>query len=371
MFIGALLQVNAPSIGAGYAFPVLATTLAALILPPGWAALATLAGHLAALPLVAASKSMIFKVALIAALLRPLVAYAASYAARRAGPAAGAVAVAALDSLAAVTAGTLYYGNDGIHTGIAVHDLAPALLAWAALDAWERSRRLAAVAAASAVVYLLGILYFYSHAAPLAALAATGSLAAARRGRDGPLVAGGLLALLAVGVALGWQGLVANTAIAGYPLNPHSYTSSRWTLEQPCAGRSDAMLGVHDPSRLRIAHECATVEGVVDSVPFVADDGDYCINLKVENSTVEPLLGVGNYVLLKGRLHVEVIPRDRGLLNRLGGKVCVGDHLMVTGVHVVDTDHGQWAEIHPALNITLLERGSGPCVALEPGGSSP
>ncbi len=360
------LSVNAPSIASGYGFITLATALAALLLEPRWALATVFVGELASLPIIALSKSMLLPVAILGLILRPLVAYTASLVTVRKGPLAGALALSALTPLVATLAGILYYGDDGIHVGLSVFNTVIVLLAYTGLIAWTRDEALGLLSWLGTALYIAGTIFYPSPAALAGGLATILAPLLASKTMNKRAVAGGLLALLLVGVVLGGPGLWANASIMSYPYKPSSYTSERWSLHPPCNGRTNAFTGVHDPARLRIVHDCVTARGVVAGIPFTADDGDYCFDLRVEDANATPILSLGNIVLRHGNLHVEIIPRDRGLLNRLGGMVCKGDELIVTGVHVVDTDHGQWAEIHPALNITLLKRGPGPCTSLIP-----
>ncbi|MCE4620220.1 MAG: hypothetical protein F7C33_04265 [Desulfurococcales archaeon] len=358
------LSVNAPSIASGYGFITLATALAALLLDPRWALATVFLGELAGLPIIALSKSMLLPVAVLGLVLRPLVAYAASLVTARKGPLAGVLALSALTPLVATLAGILYYGDDGIHVGLSVFNTIVVLLAYTGLIAWRRDKALGLLSWLGTALYIAGTIFFPSPTALAGGLAAVLAPPLASKTQAKRASIGGLLLLLLVGVALGGPGLWANASILSYPFKPSSYTTGRWSLHQACQGRTNAFTGVHDPARLRIVHECVTVRGVVASIPFTADDGDYCFDLRVEDANATPVLSIGNIVLRHGNLHVEIIPRDRSLLHQLGGMVCKGDELIVTGVHVVDTDHGQWAEIHPALHIKLARRGPGPCTSL-------
>ena len=297
--------------------------------------------------------------------MRPLVAFLSGLAAARWGRPAAVLALPLLESLAAVTAGILYYGEDAVHVGLSVYAAVPAALALAALYAWERSRWLGLLGFTGSLAYMAGVVFFPSPAAPLGAAATAAAVAAAAWPRGRLLLGFAAVVLLAAALALGGSGLWANISILSYPLKPSSYSQERWSVA--CMGRGDAMMGVHDPERLRIVHACVAVRGVVASPPFLADDGDYCFDLRVDWGNATPLLSTGNLVMRRGMLHVEIIPRDLGILRGLGGGLCVGDVVEVVGVHVVDTDHAQWAEIHPALEVRLLRRGPGPCVMVAAG----
>jgi hypothetical protein len=364
IFIGFLTQVNAPLIGAGYGLIVLATMLAIVYLDPLWSLIAVLVGQLIALPLIAASKSMFLTVAILSVVLRPIVASISSWTRKRRGWVTGGLVYSVLEPVIALTAGILYYGDDGIHVSFSIYDAVVVFLTLASIYSWNRDKALGLLGFIGVVLYIMGIGFFPTLASLFGVLTVIASMLLAYRGITGWIPFGGLIPLLLLGIAFGGSGLVANAKILGYPFTPKNYSGDRWTLPQPCAGRVHVFEGVHYPARLRIVHSCASVEGVVEGIPFTADDGDYCFDLRVVKANFTPTLSIGNYVLRHGYLHVEIIPKDRVLLFNLGGMICKGDLVNITGVHVVDTDHGQWAEIHPALNIRLVKRGNGPCISL-------
>ncbi|MCE4625479.1 MAG: hypothetical protein F7C35_06415 [Desulfurococcales archaeon] len=361
-FIGALLQVNAPSFLSGYGLVTAASVLTLLMLEPALAALVVFAGHLIALPFILGSHSMILEVALLGTILRPLVVYVASRARRRLGDTGSVLTFSVLDPLLALTAATLYYGDDGIHASLTIYDFLVALLI---LVATRLRGAPAALAYTSVVVYILSTAFFPSMPALLGSLAALALAYTTGKGGGAwkPLSVG--LVLLIIGVAVGIQPFMVNAKIIGHPLKPSSYTHDRWGVSgEPCGMIPNVLQGVHDPERLRIVEGCVVVTGTIVDPPFVAADGDYCFDLHVENTTYKPIMTLGNIILRKGKLHAEIIPSNISLLNTTGGGLCVGDKVRIAGPLVVDTDHGQWAEIHPVLFVEVIERGQGPCTML-------
>ncbi|MCE4628249.1 MAG: hypothetical protein F7C34_03770 [Desulfurococcales archaeon] len=362
VFLGAVLQVNAPSIGTGYGLVTVFTVLASLLLGGAGAFVAVLLGHILGLPLVLASRSMLLEVAALGALLRPVVAGVAGFLASRRGRVYGVLALAVLLPLVAGSAGILYYGDDGVHSLLAVYDSLLVLLAWGILVVWEEHGRAYGVVGLTGLLLFVVGFSFYPSTAGIAGLVGVALvlLSAAWRRFERPLL-WLAAALLLVGVVAGFGGLAANLRVLGYPLSPSSYSEDRWVVP----GCGNVMEGVHDPGRLRVLG-CTWAEGVVDGIPFVADDGDYCFDLKVSgHGGEESLLTTGNLVLRKGRLHAEIVPLGlrSGVLGGAGDKLCRGDRVRVYGALVIDTDHGQWAEIHPVYKVELLERGDGPCVS--------
>lgn len=362
VFLGGVVQVNAPSIGTGYGFVTLFTVLAGLLLGGARAFLVVFLGHLLALPLVIASRSMIPEVAVLGTLLRPVVAGVSGLMTARWGRAYGALALAVLLPLVAGSAGILYYGDDGVHSLLAVYDSVIVVLAWLVLASWERLGRAHGVVGLAGLSLFIAGFSFYPSVAGALGLAGVllSALPALWRRLEKPLLTASIVLLL-LGPLAGWSSLSANLRVMSYPLNPASYSEDRWVLP----GCGDVSKGVHDPERLRVL-ECTWAEGVVDGIPFTAGDGDYCFDLRVtRHGDGTPLLTTGNVVLRKGRLHAEIVPAGlrSGVLDEAGGMICKGDKIRVYGPLVIDTDHSQWAEIHPVYRVVLLERGSGPCVS--------
>jgi hypothetical protein len=142
------------------------------------------------------------------------------------------------------------------------------------------------------------------------------------------------------------------------------------------------LAGVYLPSRLHVRNGCVTVSGTVDCVQR-EPDGDIHIRLRVDRRYrrfLRPANAAQQCAAQKGRgargphLVVEIIPQKGGLpfpdnSANLGGFVTPaaprpGDHITVTGPYVLDSNtlhdliyRGKnvknWAEIHPAWNITL------------------
>jgi len=361
VFAGALVEVNAPSIWSGWGLVTVAMGVALLVLPPLQAGLAVLAGSLLALPFQAASKSVFLTVALAGIIVRPPLVAVSGLFARRAGRLAGLVLLGGLSGLATLSVAIVYYGENGIHASMAVYDVATLLLVYAAYRSAQQGTSQLLLAAALIAVYLLSTYAFSGPAAPLSVIGLLALLAGAWRERLRPHVSAAAAILLLAGLALSWESIVLNAKVLSYPLDPRSYSSDRWSYPGACPGSGSFVLrGVHDPGRLRVLEPCVTVTGRIAEIPYIADDGDYCIDLETGGAP----LSQGNKVLLQGRLHAEIVPRDWGLLERAGGTLCRGDVVRVTGPLVVDTDHGQWVEVHPVVGLELVERGEGPCVSV-------
>jgi hypothetical protein len=149
------------------------------------------------------------------------------------------------------------------------------------------------------------------------------------------------------------------------------------TLKSGHCKSGDPMAGVYLPSRLTVKDACATVSGTVDCVKH-EPDGDYHIRLRPDPAYRRLLTAANAYQQCAGEkdphLVVEIIPqKGEGLFSDNsatdGGFVTpaaptAGEHVTVTGPLVWDSnilhdliypgkDVRNWAEIHPAWNVTV------------------
>jgi hypothetical protein len=370
------LMMNAPAALVGYGLVFAAAYYAALAFPPLVAASLFAAAHAVADAVMLGSKAAFAIVALASLILRPPVVYVAARLRGRLGALGAAFLLAGLDQLVALSIALSYYGNDGIHVGLAIYELLLAPFAYYAYSYTVREglgsgARILGVTASLAglLAYYLGSIVFPLLPAILGGAAAAVILAldpAALGGASSkPALTSAALVVAIVGLALGGQALAYNAGVAFYPFKPSSWGPQRWAEPpgQACPATDNVFKYTHDPPRLRIVRPCVTVTGRVTGAPKIDTDGDYTFDLIPFRESLKSLglnsLGVGNELLRKGHIHVEVVPHDHfKVLGPLGGGVCPGDVVRVTGVLVADTDHGMWVEVHPALNITVIERAS-------------
>ncbi len=119
---------------------------------------------------------------------------------------------------------------------------------------------------------------------------------------------------------------------------------------------------VYHPNRLRVIDPCVTVTGVIEGIRPEAD-GDFHILVRLDPQ-YEDMINQGNIDHQHGDLVVEPIcEHDVTQLDALAA--CsnfssnieippVGTNVTVTGSYVLDTQHYDWAEIHPATSITTV-----------------
>jgi hypothetical protein len=139
----------------------------------------------------------------------------------------------------------------------------------------------------------------------------------------------------------------------------------------------DPLDGVYIASRLTVKNACMTVSGTVDCLKN-EPDGDIHIRLRPDSAFQHLLMPANAYQQCSNQadphLVVEIIPQvghppfpgnsanDAGFVSP--PEPAPGDHITVTGPYVLDSnalhdllypgkDVKDWAEIHPAWNITV------------------
>jgi hypothetical protein len=127
-----------------------------------------------------------------------------------------------------------------------------------------------------------------------------------------------------------------------------------------CSDPDSISSHVYNPYRLNIIRSCITASGIVDNVLQEAD-GDYHIRLALD-SQYSNLTNAGNQHQY-GDLVVEIIcalpitqsdavSACQNYTNNITIP-SINDHITVTGPYVLDTNHYNWAEIHPVYTLTM------------------
>jgi hypothetical protein len=118
---------------------------------------------------------------------------------------------------------------------------------------------------------------------------------------------------------------------------------------------------VYNPYRLNIVQSCITASGVVDNVIQEAD-GDYHVRLALD-SQHSNLTNSANDQYQYSDLVVEIIcalpitqsdavSACQNYTNNITIP-SINGHITVTGPYVLDTEHYNWAEIHPVYALTI------------------
>ncbi|HEX4920967.1 MAG TPA: hypothetical protein VFV92_09540 [Candidatus Bathyarchaeia archaeon] len=128
-----------------------------------------------------------------------------------------------------------------------------------------------------------------------------------------------------------------------------------------CSDPGSISSHVYNPDRLDILNSCIRASGIVENV-FEEADGDYHLRLALDSQYAN-LTNSANDQYQYGDLVVEVIcalpitQQDavsacQGYTNNITIP-SVNDHIKVTGPYALDTDHYNWAEIHPVYTLTI------------------
>ena len=128
-----------------------------------------------------------------------------------------------------------------------------------------------------------------------------------------------------------------------------------------CSDPDSISSHVYNPDRLTIVQSCVTASGTVENV-FEEADGDYHLRLALDDLYAN-LTNSANDQYHYGDLVVEIIcalpitQQDavsacQGYTNNITIP-SVNDHITVDGPYVLDTEHSNWAEIHPVYALTI------------------
>ena len=159
-------------------------------------------------------------------------------------------------------------------------------------------------------------------------------------------------------VALAAMVILVAVGVTGYYFthigSPQSGSSS-------CSDPDSISSHVYNPYRLNVIKSCITASGVVENV-FEEADGDYHLRLALY-SQYSNLTNSANEQYQYGDLVVEIIcalPITQSdavsACQNYANNITipsVNDQITVTGPYVLDTDHSNWAEIHPVYGLTI------------------
>ena len=158
-----------------------------------------------------------------------------------------------------------------------------------------------------------------------------------------------VLALVAVSVLV----VVGASYYVSHNGPPGSNTSQ-------CSDPDSISSHVYNPYRLNTIKSCITASGIVDNVIQEAD-GDYHLRLALD-SQYSNLTNAGNQHQYND-LVVEIIcalpvtqPDAVSACQNYTNRIAIpsiNDHITVTGPYVLDTNHYNWAEIHPVYTLTI------------------
>ena len=159
-------------------------------------------------------------------------------------------------------------------------------------------------------------------------------------------------------VALTVVAVLAAASVAYYYVSRNGPPGSD---NSQCSDPDSISSHVYNSYRLNVITSCITASGVVENV-FQEADGDYHLRLYLD-SQYSSLTNSANDQYQYGDLVVEIIcalpitqsdavSSCQNYTNNITIP-SVNDHITVTGSYVLDTDHHNWAEIHPAYTLAI------------------
>jgi hypothetical protein len=133
---------------------------------------------------------------------------------------------------------------------------------------------------------------------------------------------------------------------------------------QSCTGLAKLNKHIYKPERLVEKKGCITVKGIIKK-KVKEKDGDFHVRLLLDPGQDSDLINDKNKSQQGGFFVFEpicVLP----VTQTSAKKACkgykqaislpnVGDHVEVTGIHVLDTEHG-WLEMHPVTKIKVTPK---------------
>src|SRR6267378_6146644 len=133
------------------------------------------------------------------------------------------------------------------------------------------------------------------------------------------------------------------------------------TSSSSCSDPASISSHVYNPYRLQIVKSCTTASGTVDRVIQEAD-GDVHVRTILDQA-YKNLTNSANDQYQYGDLVVEIIcvtqpsqtdaiPACQNYTNQITVP-SAGQHITITGPYVLDTDHYNWAEIHPVYTLVI------------------
>jgi hypothetical protein len=142
-----------------------------------------------------------------------------------------------------------------------------------------------------------------------------------------------------------------------FRMSPGASSTSSSTCSDPTSISSH----VYNAYRLQVVKSCATASGTVDNVIEEAD-GDVHLRTNLDQA-YSNLTNSANDQYQYGDLVVEIIcvsppsqtdaiPACQNYTNQITVPN-VGQHITITGPYVLDTDHYNWAEIHPVYTLVI------------------
>ncbi len=155
--------------------------------------------------------------------------------------------------------------------------------------------------------------------------------------------------------------LVLIFAAAAVAAGVYYYRAPSFSGSSGCSDLDNINSHVYNPSRLQQVKPCITASGTVDNV-LSENDGDYHIRLSLDpqhsnltnsaNDQYQYSDLVVEIICARTITQTDAIAPCQAYVNKIQIPT-IGQHITVTGPYVLDTDHYNWAEIHPVYSLSI------------------
>jgi len=370
-FVTSLTVGNVPYLFFGYGVSALGMLTAGLLLDPLPGTAVYLLANAIALGLVAYTHSAFTLLVVGALVVRPVQVYALARLRQPLGQIGASLSVVLLGTALATVLGLGFYGGQASDTPLTFFDAFFVLPAYLVAKGAGGAKPEGPLLAGGVLVSALGIFmsassFFIPLALVVSAvLLVTSGWAVVSKAskRVAALLFIAALILVPASLAASPVAFSRDARSAFYPLYLDSLAGNQWMQSNSSsvckqgnlAGGGTVQNGVWGPQRLRVINTCVTVSGTVEGITpqyGTSNDNDFGMDIKLD-SQYTSLLSVGNFVVGGGLMHAEVVPSDQPLLTTQLHAIQPGEKITVTGVLVLDTDHGYGSEIHPVWAIQL------------------
>ncbi len=347
-------SINAPNLMVGYGLVVAYAMMILAFQPTYRGGVIFFLAHLVAAGIMIFTEAAFIHVIILSLIVRPIILLTLIYSIKK-----GLLSTLStclfllviLEVLIAYSIALLYYAHDAIEVGLDIYSALYIPFIYTAHKYYSRGDKISA----SMLIFAM-TLYYFSTAYFLALLPFLISIVilliywtgTGLEKRYTPIF---LIVLALLGGVFSQPYINYNIKIITYPYQPATWMGTQWNQVhqgQYCL-QGNVFINVYDPARLRILDTCVTIEGVVATHPIKNEDGDITFDLELD-PTYSHMLSIGSHILRRSRIHVEIVPNDQSNVY-IPQK---GERVRVTGVWVVDTDHGSYSEIHPAWRIESI-----------------
>lgn len=353
------LGINAPNILVGYGLVIPAMMISILFTRPLRGSIIFFISHIIAAIILVLTASIFTSVVFLSLIARSILVGLIAYLYENKkinSPLLTISSLVILDMLMSYSIALLYYGYDAIEVGLDIYSALYIPFIYLAYNHYTNGKTVySALLLLDMIIYYFSAAYFYAILLNIFSIIVLIAFLFPLKYTYYKKLTAIFIIVFIVLVPLSMPMIGYNFKIIMYPYTPSSWQSLQWrqTSQGTYCKQGNVFEYVYDPSRLRILDTCVTVEGTVATNIEYAEDGDICFDI-VLDPQYNYMLSIGSIVLRKNKLHVEIVPGDQG-------NVIVpqkGDYIKVTGVWLVDTDHGSYSEIHPSWHIEILSHGN-------------